>query len=86
VIVRPESTDGQDTAQADGQADSQAQDGQQTETAEKPVLSEPPASISPISTADAQEESTAGASQNALDYLTGRSIQTGASTDIHGQI
>ncbi len=68
--------DGQDTAQADVQADGQAQDGQQTETAEKSVSTPPPASTSPISTVDAEEESTAGASQNALDYLTGGSVQT----------
>ena len=83
--------DGQDSAKADGQADGQAdvqadgqaQDGQQTETAEKSVSTAPPASTSPISTADPEEESTAGASQNALDYLKGKSIQTGE--DMNGE-
>ena len=69
--------DGQNNAQADGQADGQAQDSQQTETAEKSVSTASPASTSPISTTDPEEESTAGASQNALDYLTGKTDQTG---------
>lgn len=68
--------DGQDAAQSDGQDEGQAQDGQQTEATEKSVSTPPPASTSLISTVDAEKESIAGASQNALDYLTGGSVQT----------
>jgi hypothetical protein len=74
-------SDVQDAGQEDGQAgsqdDGQAQDGQQTETAQKPTPSVIPDNTSPVSSTEPDEESTAGASQNALEYLTGEGVQTG---------
>ena len=61
----------------EGEEDGQSQDGQQSETAEESKESTSPASNSPASSSEPEEESTAGASQNALEYLTGDSIQAG---------
>jgi|GEM_PF-1255238 len=75
-------TDGEGQAQAEGQDEGQGQDRELTETAEKPASSVSPDNTAPISTLSPEEESTAGASQNALEYLTGKSVQTGdGSTD-----
>ncbi len=65
----------QGDAQASNQDDGEAQDEQQTETEQTPASSVPPASTTPLSPAEIEEESTAGASQNALEYLTGEQAQ-----------
>jgi len=84
---------GQDAAQEDGQAeahgdrtasgqaDGQSQDGLQTESEQKPASSAPPVSATPVSSIEPEEESTSGASQNALEYLTGESDQSSGSTN-----
>ncbi len=71
----------QGEGQADGEADGQSQDGQQSESEQKPAPTVTPASATPTSSAEPEEESTAGASQNALEYLTGERAQTPDSTD-----
>ena len=72
--------DGQADEQADSQADGQTQDSQQSESEQKPASSVSPASATPVSSAETEEESTAGASQNALEYLTGEGVQAPDST------
>ena len=81
--------DSQETTQEDGKGESQgetsavgqnegqSQDSQQTETEEKPDSADSPSNTLPASPAETEEESTAGAAQNALEYLTGESAQTG---------
>ena len=73
-------SDGEGDDQADGSNDGQEQTGEQVETTEEPASSTPPTSTDPVSPAETEEESTAGASQNALEYLTGESIQTSGSS------
>ena len=68
---------GQDAGQGEGEEDGQSQDGQQSETAEESKDSTSPASDAPASPSEPEEESTAGASQNALEYLTEDSNQAG---------
>ena len=78
-------TDGQDAAETDGQAEAQAdgqeQDSQQSESTQKPDSNVSPANATPVSSAETEEESTEGASQNALEYLTGEDVQAPGSTD-----
>ena len=62
---------GQDTGQENEKEDGQSQGGQQTETTEADEANTSSASDSPVSSSEPEEESTAGASQNALEYLTG---------------
>jgi hypothetical protein len=47
---------------------------------ENPTSSAPPADSFPASPAEPGEEDTTGTSQNALEYLTGESTQTGDGT------
>ncbi|MDX2451418.1 hypothetical protein, partial [Desulfosarcina sp.] len=49
--------------------------------AQKPDSSISPPSATPVSSAETEEESTEGASQNALEYLTGEDVQAPGSTD-----
>ena len=71
---------GQGDAQEGGQNNEQAQDEQQTEVPEESVSNAPRASSDPASPAEPDEESADGASQNALEYLTGEGDQTGEGT------
>ncbi|MFC1701688.1 hypothetical protein ACFL1J_02945 [Pseudomonadota bacterium] len=63
--------------QAEGQNDGQAQGGQQTEVEQEQNSRNTPANPLPASPAESEQESTAGTSQNALEYLTGEVTQTG---------
>jgi hypothetical protein len=64
-------TDGQANAQAGQQADGQEQAGQQGTDKQTRTASTSPESTAPPSSDESESESTAGASQNALEYLTG---------------
>jgi hypothetical protein len=66
---------GQEQANAEGEG--QALDGQQSETAQKPVSTAPSDIDTPAATVEPAEESSEGSSQNALEYLTGERVQTG---------
>jgi len=72
--------DVQQAGQGEGQEAAQA-DGQQAETTQKTAPNIPPAETSPPPSATPEEESTAGASQNALEYLTGDSAHAGDGSD-----
>ena len=74
-------TDEQKVAQADGQTNGQTQESQQSESAQKPDSSISLPGATPVSSTETEEESTAGASQNALEYLTGEDVQAPGSTD-----
>ena len=63
--------------QEDSQTEDRSQDSQQTEAEEKSSLAEPLTTTSPVSPTETVEESTAGAAQNALEYLTGDNAQSG---------
>ncbi len=73
----------QGSEQVDGEEDENSQESQVAETAQKPTSSVPPASTSPVSSTEPEEESTAGASQNALDYLMEENTQV--DDDINNQ-
>jgi len=62
-------TDGQANAQAGQQADGQEQAGQQNTDEQNRTASTPPENTSPPSPDEPEPDSTAGASQNALEYL-----------------
>ncbi len=66
--------------QADGQSEGETQDVQQTETEQESALPSPTTSDSTSPAAETKEESTAGAAQNALEYLTGESTQPSGDT------
>ena len=71
-------TDGQANAQAGQQADGQEQAGQQsTDEQNRTASASSSESIVPPSSDQSESESTAGASQNALEYLTGGNDRTG---------
>jgi X-linked retinitis pigmentosa GTPase regulator len=70
----------QGDSQEGGQNNEQAQDEQQTEVPEESDSNIPPSSSDPASPAEPDEESTDGASQNALEYLTGEGGQTDEGT------
>ena len=70
---------GQSETQGDQQADDQnegeTQDDQQSEGEQESALPSPTTNDSTTSPAETEEESTAGAAQNALEYLTGENTQ-----------
>lgn len=74
----------QESDQGDEQTGSgnnvQTQDEQQTEVSEEPASNISPAGSDPASPAEPDEESTDGASQNALEYLTGEGDQANEGT------
>ncbi|MDH4020260.1 MAG: hypothetical protein OEU84_11725 [Xanthomonadales bacterium] len=74
-----EQANGQDEGQ--GEEGEQSQDGQQAETAEESEENTSPTMDSSALPSEPEEESTAGASQNALEYLTGDNIQAGDGAD-----
>ena len=61
---------------AGSQNEDQSQNSQQAETEKKSSLAEPPSITPADSPNEAEEESTAGAAQNALEYLTGDNAQS----------
>jgi hypothetical protein len=69
--------------QADGEGDEKSQNSSPAEIVQNPASSVPPASTSPVSSTEPEEESTAGASQNALEYLMEESTQV--DDDINNQ-
>lgn len=73
--------DSKDNGETGEQGEGQAQDGQQSETVEKSVTITPPAESSAALSAQPEEESTAGASQNALEYLKGENAGAGQAAD-----
>ena len=90
--------DGEDTAQegeqagdqgnveTDGENNGQAQDAQQTETPGEPASPISPETSDPALPAEPGEDSTAGAAQNALEYLTGEDEQAGEGTDSEADV
>jgi hypothetical protein len=84
-------SDGQDSGsnneesanQGDSQENGQTSDDQQTESPQESVSSTPSENTSPVSDVEPEEESTAGASQNALEYLMEESTQV--DDDINSQ-
>ncbi len=68
--------DGQANAQAGQQADGQEQAGQQSTDNQNRTVSTAPESTTPASPDQPESDSTAGASQNALEYLTGGNSRT----------
>ena len=74
--------DGKEKGNTGEQGEGQAQNGQQSETVEKSAAVTPPAESPPALSAQPEEESTAGTSQNALEYLKGEN--TGAGQDADG--
>jgi len=71
--------------QEDSQTEDRSQDSQQTEAEEKSSLAEPLTTTSPVSPTETVEESTAGAAQNALEYLTGENAQAGDDVSEEGE-
>ena len=67
---------GQANAQAGQQADGQEQAGQQSTDNQHRTVSTAPESTTPASPDQPETDSTAGASQNALEYLTGGNSRT----------
>ena len=62
--------DGQANSQTDQQADGQEQAGQRSTNEQNSLVSASPESTAPASPDQPESDSTAGASQNALEYLT----------------
>jgi hypothetical protein len=72
---------GQEGEQADSQEGEQAQDSQLAESSDSSVTTSQPGNSIPDSPNQPEEESTAGASQNALEYLTGEDPRAEARED-----
>jgi len=70
----------QGDGQAGSQTDGKSMAGEQSETAEKTVSITIPDQIIDFSASEAEEESTAGSTQSALEFLQGESGQTGVVT------
>jgi hypothetical protein len=70
----------QGDGQASGQEQGQSQEGPQTENAQAAATPVPSPETTPVSSPVPEEESTAGASQNALEYLTGETVPATGST------
>ncbi len=70
---------------ANSQNEDQSQDSQQTELSKNRDPSDPAVNQPPAPPIEAEEESTAGAAQNALEYLTGENAQAGDDVSEEGE-